>query len=292
MPDAPRPALKHASVLTCVKTAPPAGSFRPAYTGPKRQHNFNDLRFDLLPQLAPPSGTPNMSTAERYVERVWLDHKPMWNGRYTHPSANMKDYGRDLSSEINDAILMLMLDVPAKERLLVRVVQVGIDLFGVIEDGAHFNYGGGHGIGRKWPIVFAGIMLDDTAMKNVGQSTSAGTFQEDCQTFFITQADKNKFPSIFKTVGEPGWGERHCTRATDDKSRGYRTCCTANAWHGAALGARIMGAVGVWNWPAFFDYTDGYMAEQLESPDAGRGHWMRSWSGFAEQMWDSHRSKF
>jgi hypothetical protein len=283
MPDAPRPALKRASVLTCVAATPPSGSFRPAYSGStKTLYNTANLRRSLLLDLAPPSFVPSTSVVLANVERVWLDHKPFWTGRYTRPSANMEDYGRNMAAQYNDAVLLLLLDIPDKEALLVSAVQIGIDLHAMLLDGARFNWGGGHGIGRKWPILFAGLLLDDPAMLDIGLDYGPEAFQEDCQTFYVTEEDKRLFPDLFPVVGAPAWGEWHCTRRTDDQSRNYRTCCTANGWVGAVLGARLLGVQGHWNWPALFDYTDDYMAEQ----PAG---WTRSWSSFAEDMWDRYR---
>jgi hypothetical protein len=187
---------------------------------------------------------------------------------------------------MNDAILLLLLDVPHKERLLVSVVQKGIDLFGTLRDEGHFNWGGGHGNGRKWPILFAGVLLDDLEMLRIGFDYGPEHFHEDCQTFYVTAEDRRRFPQLFPVIGAPAWAEWHCTRRTDDKSRGYRTCCTANGWVGAVIGARILRVMPLWNWPALFDYTDAYMRERAP------GDWQRSWSPFAEAMWDQYRGEF
>ncbi len=66
------------------------------------------------------------------------------------------------------ATLLLMLDYSGgeKEPLLDNVVQYGIDLWGIARAGYYgWQAFGGHGTGRKWPIVFAGIMLGDPAME-------------------------------------------------------------------------------------------------------------------------------
>ena len=91
----------------------------------------------------------------------------------------------------------------------------------------------------------------------------------------------------------PVWGERHCADIewnesgyTDPGTITYRTCCTANAWHGAALSARILEdtdlAKSLWNHEAFFDYTDIYM-------DEGHTGYTRSWAAFNGDMWDTYR---
>ena len=91
-------------------------------------------------------------------------------------------------------------------------------------------------------------------------------------------------------LGLPEWGNRHADDPSYDRKAWtadpYRRCCTANAWHGFVLAARIMGMRDAWDHPPLFDYVDRYM--QVEQ----QGHWMRSWSPFCERMWDRYRGAF
>ena len=50
---------------------------------------------------------------------------------------------------------MLHLNVPqdTKRKLLIGLVQYGIDLKGIAELGGTWNVGGGHTSGRKWSIL-------------------------------------------------------------------------------------------------------------------------------------------
>jgi uncharacterized repeat protein (TIGR02543 family) len=48
-----------------------------------------------------------------------------------------------------------------------------------------------------------------------------------------------------------------------------------------------MGAKELWNHDALFDYMDRYM--QVEAAQGHRGHWMRQWNRFTEDMWDYYR---
>jgi hypothetical protein len=68
----------------------------------------------------------------------------------------------------------------------------------------------------------------------------------------------------------------------------YRDCCSANAWVGFVLAARLMGARELWNHDALFDYVDRYVEESHSraAPD-----WKTSWSPFALAMWDAYRSQ-
>ncbi|MBI5563741.1 MAG: hypothetical protein HY870_02525, partial [Chloroflexi bacterium] len=192
-----RPQLKTAAILTVLATPAPVGSFRPPYSGSDKTIRFNAAQLDRarLARLAPVAGTPGLAEVERYFERPWIDHVPGWIGRYHHPAENMPDYGREIAAEVGSGALMLNLDFTpqTKETLLVRYVQLGIDLYGVAINGGEENWpaNGGHASGRKWPIVFAGIMLDDHAMQHIGPGDGSGTvmFGEDGQTFYVTQAD-------------------------------------------------------------------------------------------------------
>jgi hypothetical protein len=65
----------------------------------------------------------------------------------------------------------------------------------------------------------------------------------------------------------------------------YRQCCTANAWVGFVLAARILNQKAMWNHDELFDYQDRYMNTETNAS------W-RSWSAFAGAMWDQYRSQY
>ena len=175
-----RPQLLTAAILTVVDAVVPAGSFRPPYSGNDKSvpANISQIDADKLEVFAPVPSTPTMATVERYFERPWIDHVPNWTGRYIHPSDNMPDYGRDMASRVGEGALMLHLNFPyaEKESLLIRYLQLGIDWYGVLLDGGENNWppNGGHASGRKWPIVFAGLVLGIDGMKDVGPGDGAG----------------------------------------------------------------------------------------------------------------------
>jgi len=295
-----RPQLKTAAILTVLASAPSAGSFRPSYSGTDKTIRFNksQLNYSLLGHLSPVANTPAMATVERYFERPWIDHISGWLAGFHHPSDNMPNYGRGMSSQVGIGALMLHLNFTnaEKETLLIRYVQLGLDWYGVSQDGGQDNWApdGGHASGRKWPILFAGLMLNDQAMKHIGPGDGTGSimFGEDAQTFYVTQADIDMHDYVQTDLGLAEWGIRHATiPGLDTKSwaANYRRCCTANAWHGFVLAARMMGAQALWAHDALFDYQDRYMAETLANNDPG---WMRTWDKFSENMWDTYRASY
>ncbi len=308
-----RPQLRTAAILTVLESAPAENDyFRPPYCGTDKTPGYrtSGLLTGELEQLAPPAeGAPDITGVAAYFERPWIDHVPNWMGRFIHPSDNMPDYGREIATEVSIGALMLHLNIPLGDKmiLLVRYVQLGIDLYGVIRDGGEENWvpNGGHASGRKWPILFAGIMLDDAGMMNIGSEDIV--FGEDGQTFYVSQAEVDITQSSawdpderadefipYETgdIGLPEWGIVHSQYPEAD-NRGwvtpYRQCCTAYSWPGFVLAAHIMGAVELWNHDPLFDYQDRYM--QVTSEVGAYPGW-RCTSGFVENMWDLYRADY
>lgn len=291
------PQLKRAAVLTVVSSQPPADAFRPPYSGTAKPiWREGDLDVSKLATLAPQGAAPSFATAADWFDRVWLDHAHGWLGRYLHPEENMPDYGREMSDRVGNAALLLHTDAPLsqKRNLLVRFVQLGIDLYGIAENGGRWPSDGGHSSGRKFPILFAGELLDDPQFLAATRRAHV-RFGEDGQTFYVAETS----PGIInfghggytaQDVNLPEWGFQHDSNPSRDRrswtADNYRVCCTANCWLGWVLAARIMNLRSQWDHEALFDYQDRFMG--IETP----GTWTRSWSPFAESMWDHYRAQF
>ncbi|RMF85268.1 MAG: hypothetical protein D6744_01685, partial [Planctomycetota bacterium] len=304
--------LKTAAVLTCLATAPPADAFRPPYAGTyKPLYSAGALNTAALPSLAPVASTPALSTYERLFERVWLDHKAGWTGRLMHPTDNMPNYGREIGGAVGDATLLLCLNFTAqqKQRLHRLVVQAGIDMYGLARlHKAVWEHGGGHGLGRRWLIVFAGQSLGEPAFYQMQDYLSS----EDSNTYF---ADSRGGPwTGWQNSGSPYastamWGMWHDLPAGHfpggngsiadhehvhpsqwgsspfpvsnqypyDKFEPYKRIC-AISYVGQALAARIMGAKDIWNHDAFFAFTDRWM---YEDDAAARAVMLQYWPGYS-----------
>jgi len=327
--------LQTAAILTVLKNPVPEGSFRPSYSGSDKtiRFNKNQLNYSLLKKLAPVANTPRLKqragdaqadSVERMFERPWLDHIPLYSGlgRSHHPKDNMIDYGREMSTQVGIASLMLNLNFSnqEKEALLIRFVQLGIDYYGVIQEGGRENWmgAGGQTSGHKFPILFAGLMLNDGNMRNIGSvsgdylySGNYGSgneppnyiyFGEDDQTFYVAQEDVDATHSTSwnpdsrdtekiryesEDIGLPEWGIIHANgpeRSNKFWATAYRQV-TGPGWGGWILAVHIMGVKDLWNHDALFDYQDRYMY-------VAQSQGWRTTNYFSENMWDTYRDDY
>jgi len=338
--------LRAAAILTCVDQPPPADAFRPAYVGDKKTiWTASQLHRDILPHLAIPGGAipadikdqatalfgkaeadrgvfndlvtlPDVPSQERFLQRPWLDYVGSAPSGALHPMENMPFYGRDMTNCIATVGLMLLLDDPKgdNEQLLRLYVQKGIDYWGVAQSNpGTWIADGGIDSGRKWPVIFAGLMLVDQAMANVN-ATSA----EDEQSYYGTGANGAKVlwrlrPFIqcqFEELAPEKWKDPPFKGINNGwRAEGYRSL-NGPTWTGEALAARLMGAKAFWNHDAFFDYVDRWVAEATngkvvippEGPSADpltpahlqkieRAPYKPFPSDFVRLMWETYRTK-
>lgn len=316
--NVPRPAIKQVIVLSVLSEAPPKGSFRPPYIdGTEKILNTASLRWDKLADLSPVASTPSWSQIESQLgDGPWIEFIQGSISRYIQPSNNMSSYGREIARDANEAILKLLLDYPQqeKEETLIHIVQNGIDIWATVKyaydnnlsfsvDGESYygGFGGGHGTGRKWPVLFAGVMLEDQEILDAAANYGPAYWGEDGQTYFVEEFASLTSEADWLRESGGSWGARAWTRTTSSSqgipgTLSYRTCCTALAWNGAALAARIMGVEEQWNHDAFFDYMDWYMdVDQLDHKQNGTGvatSGPRARTQFLADMWDTYRQNY
>jgi hypothetical protein len=282
------------AVLTVLAAAPPAGSFRPPYMGKDKTVRWNKagLDYSKLRKLAPVTSTPTFASREPGLERVHIALTPMWVGTYLHPiTSDSPGYGREISHKVGAAALLLNLNYTdaQKERLLILMVQRGIDIYGVRANGGGWWADGGHNHGRKFPMLLAGVVLNDAAIR----SLLTGPFAEDGQHFYVTKEDVDrprktgKVPYTADMIGMPEWGGKHVGEPEGDSSAwdaAYRILVGVSNM-GPVLATRIMGARDVWNQPAIFDYMDRFYS--IESGNVSTG--VNSIQPFVSEMWKAYR---
>ena len=317
------------SVLTCLNEAPVADAFRPSYSDPEQRiYRQSDIDLTSIGSLALPQGTTvETSTLEEFATRFirpWVDNLSFG---FDAQVEYMPMYGREMGRAAGIASLMLLVDLPEEqkdiqERLLIGFVQHGIDLWGLVRAGyPGWSAHGGHGSGRKWFIMFSGLLLSDEEMAEPTVTYPKLKMGEDMQTAYVSDVpdsapvwwDQSEVVYTGHTglwnnevvSSDPGWGPYEHLPPDEwasDTGESYRRCCTSLAWVGEALAARLMNAMDHWAHPAFFDYVDRWMnpgddneytATILEmtgwdfTPDwAAHG---QAWDDLVEEMWTEYR---
>lgn len=280
------------SILTVLSSVPSADAFRPSYCDRSQTiYHANDLHMSLLPSLAPPkpsdraAGTPTLAEFEALYRRPWIDMNPFL---FDAPADYMPSYGQHVAFANSYVALLLTLNFSTaqKQALTNYFVQYGIDLYGCVRAGYGWPALGGHRSGRKLPILFAGILLNDNGMKNVS-ANYPNRFGEDMQTVYVEKIPPaGKYQRAWQgatvvygghygvkpdgTPVSPGlYGpyeqlqpkEWPLINGREQLGEAYRRCCTSVAWVGEALAIHLLHAENLWNYPAFFDYVDRWMNE-------------------------------
>jgi hypothetical protein len=315
--------IRTAAVLTCVAGPQPPDAFRPAFCDrQQRIYLARDLKRDLLPTAARTKSTPKIEQYIRFTQRPWVG--TCFFG-FEEPVENMPQYGQEVGRVAGVAALMLCTDLKPeqKEPLLINYVQVGIDLGGMVRAGHPGWTGwGGHGSGRKLPIVFAGLLLGDDELAHINRSFPKASFGEDEQTaygdcwtgakvVFAGHSGIDAATGVGRNQGRGNpWGPYEHTPpsqwgAGQKTSEAYRRANTSGCWVAEALALRLMRAEKAWDHDAFFDYVDRWMYENddefvktLKETTGSDFHRSRfgdfprqgfAWDLFAGQMWVKYR---
>jgi len=310
--------IRTAAVLTCVGEPQPADAFRPAFCDRQaRIYLARDLQRELLPAVAATASMPKIEQYIRFTQRPWVGTGFFG---FEEPVENMPQYGQEDGRVAGVAALVLCTDLrpEQKEPLLVNYVQIGIDLGGMIRAGHPGWTGwGGHGSGRKLPIVLAGLLLGDDQLAHIGKSFPKASFGEDEQTaygegwtgakaVFAGHSGIDAATGAGRSRGN-GWGPyEHIPpaqwKAGQNTSEAYRRANTTGCWVGEALALRLLRAEKAWGHDAFFDYVDRWMYEKDDAiirtlqEVTGKDYdheWTRqgfAWDAFAGEMWAKHRA--
>ena len=312
-----RPLIEYAAVLTVVSSDPGSDKFRPSYVGTtKTLYSSSNLQTQHLLSLDPVANTPSLATLESYFGSVLLDHQMGWTGEPIHPFYSSGDpndtgysghyYAAAIAKDYGDVVLRLMLNdsLASKQALLIKAIQRGIDNYGLVSNGARWDdISGAMGVGRKLPVIFAGLMLNDAAMKNFAVNNDPTTiWQEDSQPFYnnqdardaddIVQTDPNSnWPGYYDQwpIGFPVWGEFYWPWYHGGFSPSYYAPpgkidylgIVHKSTIGTALAVHLLNIRSTWNGEAFLDWTDAAVAAgQTGGYD----------SAFSESMWTAYRN--
>ena len=310
-----------AAVLTCVEAPLPADAFRPPFCGHQKIYFARNLKRDRLPNVAPTGGKPKIEQFIRFTQRPWIDTGFFG---FEIPGENTPWYGQEWGRVSGVAALLLCTaEKPEfKEHLLINYIQIGIDFGGLVRAGHPGWEGfGGHGSGRKLPIVFAGLLLGDDELANINKSFPKASFGEDEQTAYgdcwtgakVVFAGHSGIDAATGAARPRGnsWGPYEHLPPTEwgagqKTSEAYRRANTSGSWVGEALALRLLHAEKVWSHDAFFDYVDRWMYENDDAfvkaikSGAGAdytkdkfGDFPRqgfAWDPYAASMWVKYRT--
>lgn len=284
-----RPCIQYAAVLT-ILAKPLRHSeryFRPGYFGISKTL----YRFDTsdLAKLSSYSGkccenlkNSDFSKLVKRFQGVQLDHLQGWVGRSIHPVENMPDYGASIATDNAVSVLRFLVDdfdphLMQHKKAVVNYLQMGIDIASMAKGGVAWPANGGHGNGRKLPLVFAAYVLDRQDIRDLIPTT---TFSEDEQVYYSHNANRSLYGS--DCTDAEYWnrvinnkGPRDCRDpygyvdgGGEEIGGAYQYCCTAKPWKYTALAVHLLDLEEMWNNPAFLNYVDRWVSHGVWSrPD-------------------------
>jgi hypothetical protein len=335
--------LNEATALTVLSAPAPAGSFRPAlFSSTPRAvtHNISNVSWNALARLAPVPATPSRESLLRLLpELPWFEFWDAFKQTQNGPANNCcvtedlgsphgviagdyavgypngtSVYGIEIIKKFAPILLWLQTVpegmTPAEQDeyrlpVLIRVIQIGLDIISFIREGGVKFANGGHAGGRKAPAVLAALMFKDydPELTSWVNNTQGVSFAEDMSTWFITADDvgrENDFSastlippdniesaSEFRTdqIGIAWYGFNHMHSPSGDNAilgGGGYPATNLTVLPGGALAIELMGGKATWNWPAFFG------AVQYWVDTTG---WATHFSAtMAGQMWTAYKT--
>jgi len=321
------------AVLTILDAIPPADAFRPPYVGSDKsvRHTLSEVNASLLPKLAPSANTPAVADVAARFQKPWIEHMDTWLKDLFIPRDNMPNYGRDVATYVSEAALMLTLNVDqaTKDLLMIRLIQLGLDNYGLVtQPGGNDTWraDGGHMPGRAFPIILAGHLLGDQGMLDVMKKSGQYAYQnghyegslpsdyvhfgEIDQTFFVTQRDVDRTHGLLGTwepdsratavpyetsdIGMAEWGSAHAHMPSADNKNWATPYRAVNspACSGFVLASRILGIADEWNHPPLFYYISRWMNDPAIEAGVDGGVGGRGQTDFETSMWDAYDAKY
>lgn len=267
------PELQFAAVLTVVSTPVVNSStvFRPGYFG------ATGKTFYTVPSSATVSGLPvathtpvgvpstagfTIASIETRYQHVQIDHSAGWKGRDMHPEDNMTDYGAEIARDNAVSLLRMLLSDfnysdATHKKALVNYLQMAIDLKSIAAEGGGWDADGGHGNGRKLPLLFANKVFGGA---DFSDAIAASAFSEDQQVYRSVTGEvlwgKAGIESDYWRTTRGALGELTAGGAKDIRDyygridgggyqvgllNEYQVCCTSQPWKYTVLALYMLG---------------------------------------------------
>lgn len=285
-----RPCLQFAAVLTVVKTpVPNSGNvLRPGYFGTRKtyytlSHGIDSRLGKLSATCCSEAKRGDFEKIAGRYQGVQLDHLEGWIGRSLHPIDNMPDYGASIATDNAVSVLRFMLNDfnigrKAHKSALLNYLQMAVDIQSMAASGVKWPANGGHGNGRKLPLVVAAALLGDSSFLDAMRASS---FSEDEQVYYSSASQKALYgrtcsdKQYWMTIWS-GKGPRDCRDpygyidgGGQELGEAYQKCCTAKPWKYTALAISLLGIRDSWRNDAFLQYVDRWVGHGVwASPDS------------------------
>ena len=260
--------LKTIAVLTCMPhdSSDLNYMFRPPYSYPfggstadKQLFDSRDINYELLPSLTPVAGYPSMATATRGFQRVCPMHVSGSASQNIRPYENCSCYYREQHTYESRSALLMLCDpaiVGDRTEFVRNFIQFGIDTRYALASYDPNSPNRNDRCISKWPMVFAGLMLDDEDFHAIPASAvikTEDTAYGECWTGADVIWGSHELLHYDEWCSWDGGG------ISGYKNEVYRRQTHSWIWVGTALAARIMQAQEAWDHDAFFDYIDRWM---------------------------------
>ena len=244
-------AIARMACVTIVDYIPEADEFRPNYFGTtKIRKRFRDANLALLPNLTAPFNPKGVTSSSWHIDKNSIyfgaaQEPPLTNTDSMHknglrdlqyhvtafggiptvmkPVYNQFVYPRDFGTAAGRLAMYVMCNFKDRDLYLKRILQVAIDAYAVAQGNGHtglapFAGGAGFWCSPLWFIRFAGLLFDDTDMKNAvsiptrkvdfhGRTINKWGELNRCYLSTDAHAQYLRVPGEDYTAGFPLWGE-------------------------------------------------------------------------------------
>ena len=334
--DAHRRCMAECEIFHVVDTLPPTNAFRPPYCGTSKPiYTTDDVNYALLGLLTPPfdptSGSFSFAFADAKQGLIgpYLDHcdKISTDAAGLVPDSWQEWYPAYRGKNYNRVAAYTLCNFSDRNTMANRLIQIGIDLYGATGQ-ANWTWRGGAGfaVSRLMPILYAGKLLNNTAMLTTPGSTADPKFGEQSSWYYTASPYAGyNYPAGSYPNGKPLYGD------IDGSTSGYNhtgvdphhyfnsvgpgsrytysdgTCdhmLDAGAYMylstpvmvGASMISRLLGFDSNWNAQASHDFADWWASDdqlRLLSSDATNDYrrdiaMSGSGNGFMLQMWNNN----
>lgn len=213
------PALQALECITFTPSHVPRGGFRPPLVRPDKTTRPNWTYDTMLSNMglftssvnvtdpvAHPEHTPQARSA-RLAKLQALQYT--LNTAFTHldtmsPRSAVRGYGREWAITLGEAGVDLhsTISLPEKRIIAIALTQIGLDLWGAIDEGAIWLDNGGWYQGRLMPVLVAGLLLNEPEMVALALTPPSGQvppFSEQKVFDFVRISPRD-------TYGKSAWG--------------------------------------------------------------------------------------